>query len=168
MCSRGCAKFGGAVPLAAAFHLWICNVSNSLPGQSQHMQDLSAMHGKQPSSCSINMLVVHTQWPSLLRPLTQLSELPAPVLERYNAVQTVAFCGVFPEIRRAWASIDNELFLWRLDRWWARECSASGTTAQLQTQQLLTSSRMRIACTVNLVPMCDMVPQHHVAGTMCR
>lgn len=58
------------------------------------------------------------QWPSLLRPLTQLSELPQPVLQRYNAVQTVAFCGVFPEIRRAWASIDNELFLWRLDRWW--------------------------------------------------
>lgn len=58
------------------------------------------------------------QWPPLLRPLTQLSELPQPVLERYNAVRTVAFCGVFPEIRRAWASVDNELFLWRLDRWW--------------------------------------------------
>lgn len=41
------------------------------------------------------------------------------MLERYNAVQTVAFCGVFPEIRRAWASVDNALFLWRLDRWCA-------------------------------------------------
>lgn len=59
------------------------------------------------------------QWPPLLRPLTQLAELPERVLDRYNAVQTVAFCGVFPEIRRAWASVDNALFLWRLDRWCA-------------------------------------------------
>jgi nuclear pore complex protein Nup155 len=66
------------------------------------------------------------QWPPLLRPLTQLSELPQPVLERYNAVQTVAFCGVFPEIRRAWASVDNELFLWRLDRWWGPASAAAG------------------------------------------
>jgi Nup133 N terminal like len=68
------------------------------------------------------------QWPPLLRPLTQLSELPQPVLERYNAVQTVAFCGVFPEIRRAWASVDNELFLWRLDRWWGPSRLAAATT----------------------------------------
>ena len=32
--------------------------------------------------------------------------------------QTVAFCGVFPEIKRAWASVDNSLFLWRFDKWW--------------------------------------------------
>lgn len=57
------------------------------------------------------------QWPAVLRPLTQLAELPAQVLERYSAVQTVCFCGVFPQIRRAWASVDNTLFLWRLDRW---------------------------------------------------
>lgn len=60
---------------------------------------------------------VPLQWPAALRPLTQLAELPAQVLERYNAVQTVCFCGVFPQIRRAWASVDNTLFLWRLDRW---------------------------------------------------
>ena len=65
------------------------------------------------------------QWPALLRPLTQLAELPAQVLERYNAVQTVCFCGVFPEIRRTWASVDNVLFLWRLDRWWVQQRSAS-------------------------------------------
>ena len=41
------------------------------------------------------------------------------VLERYAGVQTVAFCGVFPEIGRAWASVDNSLFMWRYDRWWA-------------------------------------------------
>ena len=33
--------------------------------------------------------------------------------------QTVAFCGVFPEIRRAWASVDSSLFLWRFDKWCA-------------------------------------------------
>jgi nuclear pore complex protein Nup155 len=39
------------------------------------------------------------------------------VMERYTACQTVAFCGVFPELRRAWASVDNALFLWRFDKW---------------------------------------------------
>lgn len=59
------------------------------------------------------------QWPSLLRPLSPiLNEMPGMVLERYAACQTVAFCGVFPEIRRAWASVDNSLFLWRFDKWW--------------------------------------------------
>ncbi|KMZ68344.1 hypothetical protein ZOSMA_240G00220 [Zostera marina] len=28
-----------------------------------------------------------------------------------------ALCGIFPEIRRAWASVDNSLFLWRFDKW---------------------------------------------------
>ncbi|KAK9806121.1 hypothetical protein WJX72_002210 [[Myrmecia] bisecta] len=54
-------------------------------------------------------------WPSLLRPLSVMGEMPAMVLERYNACQTVCFCGVFPEIKRAWASVDNSLFLWRYD-----------------------------------------------------
>lgn len=39
------------------------------------------------------------------------------VTDRYNACQTVAFCGAFPEIRRAWATVDNSLFLWRFDTW---------------------------------------------------
>ncbi|KAI3427442.1 hypothetical protein D9Q98_010357 [Chlorella vulgaris] len=57
-------------------------------------------------------------WPSLVRPLAPvISEMPGMVLERYNACQTVAFCGVFPEIKRAWASVDNSLFLWRFDKW---------------------------------------------------
>ena len=65
-----------------------------------------------------------SQWPALLRPLSQLAELPQMVLERYAGVQTVAFCGVFPELGRAWASIDNSLFLWRYDRWWADAASS--------------------------------------------
>jgi hypothetical protein len=38
------------------------------------------------------------------------------VQEKYRSCQTMCFCGVFPEIRRAWASIDNCLYLWRYDR----------------------------------------------------
>lgn len=38
------------------------------------------------------------------------------VQEKYRTCQTMCFCGVFPEIRRAWASVDNSLFLWRYDR----------------------------------------------------
>jgi nuclear pore complex protein Nup155 len=45
-----------------------------------------------------------------------VAELPAMVQAKYRACQAMCFCGVFPEIRRAWASIDNSLFLWRYDR----------------------------------------------------
>lgn len=41
----------------------------------------------------------------------------APALPSPHPMQTVAFCGVFPEIKRAWASVDNSLFLWRFDKW---------------------------------------------------
>ena len=42
-------------------------------------------------------------------------DLPSAVLERYAARQSVCFCGVLPEIGRAWATVDNALFLWRFD-----------------------------------------------------
>ena len=58
------------------------------------------------------------QWPPQARMLTPIvNEMPAMVTDRYNACQTVAFCGVFPELRRAWASVDTSLFLWRFDKW---------------------------------------------------
>ena len=38
------------------------------------------------------------------------------VQDKYRTCQMMCFCGVFPEIRRAWASVDNSLFLWRYDR----------------------------------------------------
>ena len=37
------------------------------------------------------------------------------VLERINSRQLCSFCGLLPEIGRAWASVDNALFLWRYD-----------------------------------------------------
>jgi len=46
-------------------------------------------------------------------------ELPPVLVERYNAAggEATALCGIFPEVRRAWASVDNSLFLWRFDKW---------------------------------------------------
>lgn len=38
------------------------------------------------------------------------------VQDKYRACQAMCFCGLFPQIRRAWASVDNSLFLWRYDR----------------------------------------------------
>ena len=51
--------------------------------------------------------------------------MPGMVLDRYNAVQKGCFCGIFPEIKRAWASVDNSLFLWRYDRWYSAAVQAS-------------------------------------------
>lgn len=46
-------------------------------------------------------------------------ELPSVLIERYNAAggEGTALCGIFPELRRAWASVDNSFFLWRFDNW---------------------------------------------------
>ena len=58
------------------------------------------------------------QWPPVLKPRSPVgSNMPGMVLDRYNAVQKGCFCGIFPEIKRAWASVDNSLFLWRYDKW---------------------------------------------------
>lgn len=66
---------------------------------------LSHLHAPPPS-----------QWPSPIRVLSpQMSNLPGMVLDKYRTAQTMCFCGVFPEIKRAWASIDNSLFLWRYE-----------------------------------------------------
>ncbi|KAL8150748.1 hypothetical protein V2J09_020556 [Rumex salicifolius] len=58
------------------------------------------------------------EWPSLVE-VVDTWELPPILVERYNAAggEGTALCGVFPEIRRAWASVDNSLFLWRFDKW---------------------------------------------------
>ena len=53
-------------------------------------------------------------WPSELRNLTK-APLPKIVLERYETRESVCFCGCFPEISRAWATVDDSLFLWRFD-----------------------------------------------------
>jgi nuclear pore complex protein Nup155 len=60
------------------------------------------------------------EWPPIVD-VINARELPPVLIERYNAAggQGTALCGIFPEIRRAWATVDNTLFLWRFDKWYA-------------------------------------------------
>ncbi|XWS63975.1 hypothetical protein CRYUN_Cryun06bG0147400 [Craigia yunnanensis] len=55
------------------------------------------------------------EWPPLIE-VEDTWELPPVLIERYNAAggEGTALCGIFQEIRRAWASVDNSLSLWRL------------------------------------------------------
>ncbi|KAK8930813.1 hypothetical protein KSP39_PZI016776 [Platanthera zijinensis] len=57
------------------------------------------------------------EWPPAAEVL-ETRELPPVLIERYGAAggEGTALCGIFPEIRRAWASVDNSLFLWRFDK----------------------------------------------------
>ncbi|KAF9613728.1 hypothetical protein IFM89_010170 [Coptis chinensis] len=58
------------------------------------------------------------EWPPAVE-VVDTWELPPVLVERYNAAggEGTALCGIFPEIRRAWATVDNSLFLWRFDKW---------------------------------------------------
>ncbi|KAF6156384.1 hypothetical protein GIB67_031505 [Kingdonia uniflora] len=58
------------------------------------------------------------EWPPMAE-VVDTWELPQVLVERYNAAggEGSALCGVFPQIRRAWATVDNSLFLWRFDKW---------------------------------------------------
>lgn len=58
------------------------------------------------------------EWPPLAE-VVDHRDLPPVLIERYNAAggEGTTLCGIFPEIRRAWASIDNSIFLWRFDKW---------------------------------------------------
>ncbi|KAJ3674127.1 hypothetical protein LUZ60_006119 [Juncus effusus] len=56
-------------------------------------------------------------WPALVE-IGETRDLPSLLIERYNSVgEVTTLCGLFPEIHRAWASVDNSLFLWRHDKW---------------------------------------------------
>lgn len=63
-------------------------------------------------------LIILLQWPPLVE-VVDTWDLPTVLVERYNAAggEGNALCGIFPEIHRAWASVDNSLFLWRFDKW---------------------------------------------------
>lgn len=67
------------------------------------------------------------------------------VLDRHSACQTVCFCGVFPEINRAWASVDNSFFMWRFDRWCAG-CPSNCHLCAPAPSMLLTECRVVISC----------------------
>lgn len=63
------------------------------------------------------------QWPPVVD-VVNARELPPVLIERYNAAggQGTALCGIFPAIRRAWATVDDTLFLWRFDKWYSLPC----------------------------------------------
>ncbi|CAG9460687.1 unnamed protein product [Pedinophyceae sp. YPF-701] len=71
------------------------------------------------ASCDRDGLVaLPKDWP---RPLQfgarNLAPIPEAVQDRYNSGQArVCFCGLFPEIGYAWASLDSSLYLWRVGR----------------------------------------------------
>ena len=50
------------------------------------------------------------QWPALVRAQSSIvTGIPTMVLESHDAGQMVGSCGVFPEIKRAWATVDLRL-----------------------------------------------------------
>ncbi|CCH44720.1 Nucleoporin [Wickerhamomyces ciferrii] len=47
---------------------------------------------------------------------TEIIDIPDEILKEYNKVETVSNMGIFPEISRAWVTIDNKLILWNLKK----------------------------------------------------
>ncbi|XP_072146653.1 nuclear pore complex protein NUP155 [Setaria viridis] len=58
------------------------------------------------------------QWPPLVE-IAETRQLPPMLIERYNAAagEGTALCGIFSDIHRAWATVDNSFFIWRFDKW---------------------------------------------------
>lgn len=58
------------------------------------------------------------QWPPLVE-VAETRQLPPMLIERYNAAagEGTALCGIFSDIHRAWATVDNSFFVWRFDKW---------------------------------------------------
>lgn len=58
------------------------------------------------------------QWPPLVE-VAETRQLPPMLVERYNAAagEGTALCGIFSEVHRAWATVDNSFFIWRFDKW---------------------------------------------------
>jgi len=58
------------------------------------------------------------QWPPLVE-VAETRQLPPMLIERYNAAagEGTALCGIFSDIHRAWATVDNSFFIWRFDKW---------------------------------------------------
>jgi nuclear pore complex protein Nup155 len=46
-------------------------------------------------------------------------QLPLMLIEGYNAAPSegIALCGIFSELQRAWATVDNSFHVWRFDKW---------------------------------------------------
>ena len=57
------------------------------------------------------------QWPALLSQEASIARpMPDMVLDSQRQMQAACFCGVFPEVELAWASVDNVLYVWDASR----------------------------------------------------
>ncbi|DBA94363.1 TPA: hypothetical protein ACH3X1_001969 [Trebouxia sp. C0004] len=56
-------------------------------------------------------------WPAVLSQEASITRpMPDMVIDSQRQVQAACFCGVFPEIEHAWASVDNVLYVWDTSR----------------------------------------------------
>lgn len=57
------------------------------------------------------------QWPAVLSQEASITRpMPDMVIDSQRQMQAACFCGVFPEIEHAWASVDNALYVWDTSR----------------------------------------------------
>ncbi|VEL26980.1 unnamed protein product, partial [Protopolystoma xenopodis] len=47
--------------------------------------------------------------------IIKTSALPVELMEKFSCMRKNCLMGVFPDIQRAWVTVDNELFLWDYD-----------------------------------------------------
>lgn len=105
-------EFVGPDVASAGLHVSEC-IGKDVAGQLDLEESLEASrYSSHPYSSHPK------EWPPLAE-VVETQELPPVLIERYNVSggEGTALCGIFPEIRRAWASVDNSLFLWRFDKW---------------------------------------------------
>ncbi|DBA89731.1 TPA: hypothetical protein ACH3X2_004613 [Trebouxia sp. C0005] len=56
-------------------------------------------------------------WPAVLSQEASITRpMPDMVIDSQRQMQAACFCGVFPEIEHAWASVDNVLYVWDTSR----------------------------------------------------
>eukprot|EP01113_Clastostelium_recurvatum_P037057 TRINITY_DN5381_c0_g1_i1.p1 TRINITY_DN5381_c0_g1~~TRINITY_DN5381_c0_g1_i1.p1 ORF type:complete len:1363 (+),score=368.70 TRINITY_DN5381_c0_g1_i1:65-4153(+) len=53
--------------------------------------------------------------PTQFVPQGSVIPIPEAILSHYSRVRSKSFMGLFPEIKRAWITIDNKLFLWNYE-----------------------------------------------------
>ncbi|GJQ14113.1 hypothetical protein GpartN1_g5904.t1 [Galdieria partita] len=54
------------------------------------------------------------EYPDLI--MKKITPLPPALVEQYSYVESKCFMGIFPEIERAWFTVDNKLFLWNYNQ----------------------------------------------------
>ena len=47
--------------------------------------------------------------------LLKMVPLPAELVEQFDHMQCNCMMGLFPEIRRAWLTIDSDIFVWNYE-----------------------------------------------------